>query len=159
MPAWGDDPELLATFRAEVEERLASLQAGLLELEGAGAPRPVVQRLFRDAHTVKGSARMLGLTGVLSVAHGMEDLLGLLRDGRVAVRRDLVDLLLASSDGIARALPGITVVADQGARERQYRFPVRFRISDSTPAEEAALNACIDRYPQLVRGVLTERDR
>ena len=106
MTAWGDDPELLATFRAEVEERLASLQAGLLALEGHASPRQVVAALFRDAHTVKGSARMLGLTGVLQVSHAMEDLLGALRDGRFSVRRDLVDVLLASCDAIARALPG-----------------------------------------------------
>ena len=106
MPAWGDDPELLATFRAEVEERLASLQSGLLALETHQSPRQVVTSLFRDAHTVKGSARMLGLEGVLHVAHNMEDLLGALRDGRFAVRKDLVDLLLAACDGIARALPG-----------------------------------------------------
>lgn len=106
MTAWADDPELLATFRAEVEERLASLQAGLLTLEEHSAPKQVVASLFRDAHTVKGSARMLGLTGVLHVSHSMEDLLGALRDGRFPVRRDLVDLLLASCDAIARALPG-----------------------------------------------------
>jgi len=106
MPAWGEDPELLATFRAEVEERLASMQQGLLALEGHPSPRQVVAGLFRDAHTVKGSARMLGLDAVLRVAHTMEDLLGALRDGRFVVRRDLVDLLLAACDGIARALPG-----------------------------------------------------
>jgi len=104
--SWGEDPELLATFRAEVQERLASLQTGLLELETHRSPRQVVQGLFRDAHTVKGSARMLGLDGVLKVAHGMEDLLGLLRDGRTGVRPGLVDLLLAACDGIGRALPG-----------------------------------------------------
>jgi chemotaxis protein histidine kinase CheA len=112
MPAWGDDPELLATFRAEVEERLASLQSGLLQLETHPSPRQVVTLLFRDAHTVKGSARMLGLEGVLHVAHNMEDLLGALRDGRFAVRKDHVDLLLAACDGIARALPGETSLDD-----------------------------------------------
>jgi chemotaxis protein histidine kinase CheA len=112
MPAWGDDPELLATFRAEVEERLASLQAGLLQLESHQSPRQVVTLLFRDAHTVKGSARMLGLEGVLHVAHNMEDLLGALRDGRFQVRKDHVDLLLAACDGIARALPGEDALDD-----------------------------------------------
>ncbi|MCW2672409.1 MAG: Gliding motility regulatory protein [Frankiales bacterium] len=112
MPAWGDDPELLATFRAEVEERLASLQSGLLQLEAHQSPRQVVTLLFRDAHTVKGSARMLGLEGVLHVAHNMEDLLGALRDGRFAVRKDHVDLLLAACDGISRALPGEDAVDD-----------------------------------------------
>jgi chemotaxis protein histidine kinase CheA/CheY-like chemotaxis protein len=107
MAGWADDPELLATFRAEVEERVASLQAGLLALESHPSPRQVVASLFRDAHTVKGSARMLGLSEVLAVAHNAEDLLGALRDGRVGVRRELVDLLLASCDGISGALPGV----------------------------------------------------
>src|SRR5580658_2284176 len=107
MAGWADDPELLETFRAEVEERVASLQAGLLALEAHPSPRQVVVSLFRDAHTIKGSARMLGLSDVLAVAHNAEDLLGALRDGRIAVRRDLVDLLLAACDGISNALPGV----------------------------------------------------
>jgi chemotaxis protein histidine kinase CheA len=107
MTGWADDPELLATFRAEVEERIASLSAGLLQLEAHPSPRQVVVGMFRDAHTVKGSARMLGLSGVLHVAHRCEDLLGAIRDERVSVRRDLVDLLLAACDGISSALPGV----------------------------------------------------
>lgn len=104
--AWGiaGDPDLLATFQAEVEERLASLSAGLLALEGA--PRPAVQAtaLLRDAHTVKGSARMLGLDGVVEEAHRMEDLLAAVRDGRRAPGRELIDALLASCDAIGRAV-------------------------------------------------------
>lgn len=106
MSSWADDPELVATFRAEVEERLASLTSGLLQLEGHAAPKQLVASLFRDAHTVKGSARMLGLEGVLQVAHLLEDVLGALRDNRVQARRDVIDVLLASCDGVTRALPG-----------------------------------------------------
>ncbi len=105
MGNWSEDPELLATFRAEVEERLASLSSGLLQLEG-GASRQLIAKLFRDAHTVKGSARMMGLQTVLETAHAAEDLLGALRDGRFQVRTELVDLLLATVDGISRSIPG-----------------------------------------------------
>ncbi len=106
MAGWADDPELLATFRAEVEERVASLTSGLLQLETHPSPRQVVAGMFRDAHTVKGSARMMGLTGVLQVAHRCEDLLGALRDERLTVTRELIDLLLAACDGMGSALPG-----------------------------------------------------
>jgi chemotaxis protein histidine kinase CheA/CheY-like chemotaxis protein len=109
MSAWAEDPELLATFRAEVEERIASLSAGLLQLESHPAPRQVVAAMFRDAHTVKGSARMLGLTGVLQVAHRCEDLLGAVRDERLHAGREVIDLLLAACDGICSALPGVEV--------------------------------------------------
>src|SRR4051812_14378615 len=105
--SWADDPELLATFRAEVEERVASLSAGLLQLETHPSPRQVVAGLFRDAHTVKGSARMLGLSGVLGVAHRCEDLLGAMRDDRLPVRADVITLLLAACDGMTSALPGL----------------------------------------------------
>jgi chemotaxis protein histidine kinase CheA/CheY-like chemotaxis protein len=81
-------------------------------LESHASPRQVVTQLFRDAHTVKGSARMLGLEGVLKVAHNMEDLLGALRDGRFEARKDHVDLLLAACDGISRALPGENALED-----------------------------------------------
>ena len=130
MPGWADDPELLATFRAEVEERVASLQAGLLQLETHPAPRQVIASLFRDAHTVKGSARMLGLAGVLQVAHRCEDVLGALRDGRFVVRRDIIDLLLASCDGMTSALPG---------------------VEDAVPEEH--LNALADALGQVLDGV------
>jgi chemotaxis protein histidine kinase CheA len=106
MSSWADDPELVATFRQEVEDRLASLCEGLLALESHASPRQAVGGLFRDAHTVKGSARMLGLDAVVGVAHHAEDLLGALRDGRMAVRSDLVDLLLVAADGIGRSMPG-----------------------------------------------------
>ena len=104
--SWADDPELVATFRAEVEERLASLCEGLLRLETHPAPRQLVGGLFRDAHTVKGSARMLGLGEVVDVAHRAEDLLGAFKDGRRTVRKDLVDLLLVAAESISRSLPG-----------------------------------------------------
>jgi chemotaxis protein histidine kinase CheA len=104
--SWADDPELVATFRAEVEERLSSLCEGLLKLEAHPAPKQLVAALFRDAHTVKGSARMLGLDGVVDVAHRAEDLLGALKDGRLTVRKDLVDVLLVSAESISRSLPG-----------------------------------------------------
>jgi len=106
--SWADDPELVAAFRAEVEDRLSSLCAGLLLLETHASPRSLVSALFRDAHTVKGSARMLGLDGVVDVAHRAEDLLGSLKVGRLPVRKDLVDVLLVSAESISRSLPGAT---------------------------------------------------
>ncbi|MDQ1670829.1 MAG: two-component system, chemotaxis family, sensor histidine kinase and response regulator WspE [Actinomycetota bacterium] len=104
--SWADDPELVATFRAEVDERLGTLCEGLLRLEHDPSPRQLVASLFRDAHTVKGTARMLSLDSVVEVAHRVEDLLGAIRSGRMTPRRDLVDLLLVSAESISRSLPG-----------------------------------------------------
>ncbi len=150
MRDWGNDPELVATFRAEVEERLASLTAGLLTLESHPRARDQIVVLFRDAHTVKGSAKMLGLDHVVAVAHLVEDLLGDLRDGRLAVRRDLTDLMLTSCDAIGRSMPGHAapvaaadldplVVALRVAREGADPVGVpRLPEVDAEPEQEAA---------------------
>ena len=59
------------------------------------------------------------------------------------------------------SLPGVSVVADQGNPDPhiQGRFPVRFKIGDTTPAQEAALEKCITQHGEKVRGLLTEGDR
>ncbi len=100
-----DSPELLATFTEEARERLASLATGLVALESGPASRSVISALFRDAHTLKGSARMLGLSGLVELAHAAEDLLSAVRDRRISPGAELVDLLLAAVDGMERSLP------------------------------------------------------
>ena len=132
--SWADDPELVATFRAEVEERLASLCEGLLKLEAHPAPKQLVAGLFRDAHTVKGSARMLGLDGVVDVAHRAEDLLGALKDGRLAVRKDLVDVLLVGVSLAVAAVPEglpavLSVVLALGVQRMARRRAIVKRLS------------------------------
>jgi hypothetical protein len=58
------------------------------------------------------------------------------------------------------SLPGVAVVADKGNPDPhvQGRFPVRFDIGRASVQEESALEACINRHPQLVRGFLAEGD-
>ncbi|MCW2547983.1 MAG: CheA signal transduction histidine kinase, partial [Mycobacterium sp.] len=100
-----DNPELLATFTEEARERLESLGAGLLKLESGPPSRSAISALFRDAHTLKGSARMLGLSGLVELAHAAEDLMSALRERRLTAGVELVDLLLAAVDGMGRSLP------------------------------------------------------
>ena len=59
------------------------------------------------------------------------------------------------------SLPGVTVVADRGNPDPdvQGRFPVRFDIGGTTPAQEAALESCINDHADIVRGLLSEGGR
>src|SRR5207244_1934592 len=56
-------------------ERLDHMVDLLLALESGAAEEGTVDALFRDAHTIKGGASMLGLTDVRALAHAIEDLL------------------------------------------------------------------------------------
>lgn len=107
MSNWLKDEALLQTFRSEVSERIASLQSGLLRLETSPDDVEVINAIFRDAHTVKGSAKMMGFTAIKELAHRMEDVLGDVKEGRLALGPQLADVLLQSSDAILRLLDSL----------------------------------------------------
>lgn len=88
---FADDPELAATFRTEVDGRLGRLTRGLIELPIHPDPHALAGRLLREAHTLKGSARVIGLPAVVTLAHELEELLVGLRDGRRGVRPEISD--------------------------------------------------------------------
>lgn len=85
-------------FIDEGIEALDSMEAALLELV-VGAPDPeTINRVFRVAHSIKGTSGMLGLTEIASFTHTLETLLGELRAGRMQVTSHMLDLLLKSVD-------------------------------------------------------------
>ncbi len=100
-----DDNELRALFQAESDEHLQSLDEGLLRLEADTGDSDTLQRIFRDAHSLKGSARMLGIAPVEQVAHRFEDVLGAARRGEVPLTPAVVSRLYETLDTI-RALVG-----------------------------------------------------
>lgn len=101
---WLEDEGLLNTFRAEVSERLASLSSGLLALEARPEDPEILAAIFRDAHTIKGSSRMMGFNAVKEVAHRMEDILGDIKEGRLRMTPAIADVLLASVDLIPQLI-------------------------------------------------------
>lgn len=89
-------------FIREADEHVTSLQKGLLVLEKESGNTALVHELLRNAHTLKGSARMVGLEGISAVAHRMEDMLQAIEEGRKSVDGDVIDLLLQGTDAISR---------------------------------------------------------
>ena len=104
MPA-GRNDEFLVLFGQEAEQRLADLAAQLLALEQAGNDADLVASIFREAHTLKGAAAVVGLDPFGRVAHAMEDLLEQLRSGTRMATPALIDGLLVAVDGLAAMLP------------------------------------------------------
>lgn len=100
----------LPDFLAEVQEHLEALTQGLLDLEGRPDDGQLVKDLFRSAHTIKGTARMIGYTAVAQVAHAAENVLDGLREHRLAVNAEVVDALLGAVDAMKQLL------ARQGAQ-------------------------------------------
>src|SRR5579883_244438 len=99
--------ELLSDFLTETNESLAELDAALLRLERAPDDPPTVALIFRLVHTIKGTCGFLGLPRLERLAHAAENLLGGLRDGRLAASTGIVTLILASVDRVRFILAGL----------------------------------------------------
>ena len=101
-----DDPELVNAFVTESREHLADIEQQLLAIESAGdqADAELVNTVFRAIHSIKGAAGFLGFTTMSRLAHGMENALNLLRQGRLKPSRALTDALLQSADALRAML-------------------------------------------------------
>jgi two-component system chemotaxis sensor kinase CheA len=95
-----DDEALWQEFAAESEEHLDAIER--LLAAGGTADRPAVDRLFRAFHSLKGMSDALGAPGMKDIAHRAEDILGLARNGKIAVEDAVADALLAAVDALRR---------------------------------------------------------
>lgn len=74
------DADLADLFRDEATGRLDEMDAALLAVESGDAGPGIIDALFRNAHTIKGGAGMLGLDDISTLAHAVEDVFSIVRD-------------------------------------------------------------------------------
>lgn len=93
-------PDEAEVFALETAEQIQQLDEGLLTIEKEGHTPELIQRIFRAAHTLKGSAGAIGHHRMANLTHSMETVLALLRENRLDVSTPLVDLLLEAVDAL-----------------------------------------------------------
>jgi two-component system chemotaxis sensor kinase CheA len=106
--------EATKEFLVESYENLDQLDTDLVGLEKAAAPGEALGRIFRTLHTIKGSCSFLGFPHLEAVAHGGEDLLGKLRDGKLALGPAVTAALLRVVDAIRRMLASVESTGTDG---------------------------------------------
>ena len=96
-------------FTSEAEELLDTLSRDLVEFESQGRNvRPeLVNKIFREVHSLKGLAGMLGFVEISELSHNLEDMLDRLRMGKIEITRDLIDLLYDAVDSLNRLVIAI----------------------------------------------------
>jgi chemosensory pili system protein ChpA (sensor histidine kinase/response regulator) len=95
------DDEMLAIFSEEAEELIQNIRVNLQRLEKDANDREALQEVRRKAHTLKGSAGIVGLKVLSTVAHRVEDLLDYLADNEIDGNEKIFELLLTSTDCFA----------------------------------------------------------
>ena len=101
------DNPALEEFVEEVEEIIEDLEEGVLELETQPKKRSLIDRIFRDMHTIKGGAGMVMETELAEYAHHFENLLDKARNGEIVCNPEMASLLLSSIDGFRSFLDRI----------------------------------------------------
>lgn len=103
-----DHSKFLARFVEEAREHCSRISEGLLNLENSPGDAEMLNGLFRSAHTIKGSSRMMKLAGVTELAHKMEDVLDALRGGKITLSAPVSDALFRGVDALTAMLERIT---------------------------------------------------
>ncbi len=93
---------MMDLFRTEAEAQTAILNEGLLAIEQDPTSTQWLERLMRAAHSVKGAARIVGLTQVVKVAHALEDCFVAAQKGQIVIGPDQADILLKGVDTLTQ---------------------------------------------------------
>ena len=91
----------------------------LTDLETRPGDTDLLADIFRSVHTIKGTTGFLGFSRLEALSHAGENLLGLLRDGKLSATPDIVSGLLALMDMLRGVLRSIETTGAEGASEEQ----------------------------------------
>ncbi len=93
-----DLQEIMEDFLIEAFEMNEQLDQDLVELEHNPEDLDLLNRIFRVAHTIKGSSSFLNLNILTHLTHNMEDVLNRARKGEIKITPDIMDIVLRSID-------------------------------------------------------------
>jgi len=139
--------EHIATYREEAGELLAELETSLLDLEETPDDHDLINRVFRAMHTIKGSGAMFGFDDIAAFTHEVETVFDLVRNGKMVVTKELLDLTLKSRDHISALLDASagTGVADKEEGD-ELIAGLRRLVPQSTP-EAQPPDADLEQQP------------
>jgi two-component system, chemotaxis family, sensor kinase CheA len=118
-----NDAELLQEFVTESREHLQNIETGVLELDQRGADADILNSVFRAFHTFKGGSGFLNLKPINRLAHELESLLDLARQGKLVINGETANLVLAGGDTLRQFVDAIQAQLASGSAS-----PIRIPI-------------------------------
>ncbi len=106
-----DMSEFHNVFLEEAQEQMDLMEQDFLALEKETSPE-LLQRIFRAAHTLKGSSKAMGFMTMGDLTHAMEDILDKLRQGELSVTPPMVDALFQGLDALKQMKDEIAEAGD-----------------------------------------------
>jgi len=107
------DPEFLNDFILDTKEHIEKIEMDTLLLETEPENIVAINSLFREFHTIKGSAGFVEQQLIQNIAHQTETLLDDCRTGNVKVNKVVIDLILSSTDFIKKLCENVSLNQDK----------------------------------------------
>ncbi|MFC2061285.1 Hpt domain-containing protein [Elusimicrobiota bacterium] len=129
--------KLLNTFKAEANDRIKNIANGLVSLKDDPGNEEIFTSIAREAHTLKGSSRMLGFDDISTVSHKMEDLFGELKEGKSGFTDELGDILYEALESIRILLESRLAKKESGIDVRDLCERIEEARGLKEPAEKS----------------------
>ena len=180
MSHLSEHQELLRDFLTEASDMLDDVDVKLIKLEGSPNDVELLNAVFRGFHTIKGGAGFLDATQLVELCHKGENLLDALRNRKMTLTPDIMDVVLAATGDVRRMFrlmsDGVTLEAADSellaALERALHSgiakppssPVRAQVAIAENPADGASNVSLhepdwDALYQLVTGKPGERQQ
>ncbi|MFC0679939.1 chemotaxis protein CheW [Lysobacter korlensis] len=131
--------QMLQTFIAEARDLVVEMEAGLRQLRAGDRDAELIARIFRAAHSIKGSGGMFGLAPLVGFTHTVESLLERVRAGSLEPTEALADDLISTCDHISDLLELLAVQGGVFEGEIQVRdAELRAALARYSPGAEPA---------------------
>jgi two-component system chemotaxis sensor kinase CheA len=109
--------DLTREFLLESQEGLDRMERCLTDLETRPGDTELLADIFRSVHTIKGTTGFLGFSRLEALSHSGENLLGLLRDGKLSANPDIISGLLSLMDVLRGVLHSIDTTGAEGENQ------------------------------------------
>ena len=147
-----DMKEIMEDFLIEAFELIEQIDHDLVELESNPEDLELLNRIFRVAHTVKGSSSFLNFDVLTELTHHMEDVLNKARKGELKITPDIMDVVLESVDMMKGLLESIRDNGSDSAAGIDIKnICVRLTQISEGEAPSAAAEAPAAPSPELVK--------
>jgi len=150
-----DKSKFIDQFKTETVEHLEKLELGLVKLERAPGDKELLNSLMREAHTIKGSATMMGYKRISDIAHTVEDAFQKLLEGSLDITAGHYTALFKCLDAIKAFLDDKLLWEDKGieypfAEKLRHEVSAMFGVEPSSEAETVIFEALPPKHAAVL---------
>ena len=108
-----EDSEIFLEFLSESHDHLEEAESNILAIEEDTGDLELINTIFRNIHSIKGSAGFLGLTDMQKLSHELETLLDKARKGEITITQEITDVCLTSIDVLRKLRENLAIRVDK----------------------------------------------